>query len=598
MKTSALYKLDPVSEEKELIVILGENTFIGKSTQADVKLRDMRCSGIHALLTQNTDRNFTLIDLNSHFGTYVEGEKISEISLSVGDSFNIGSSFFKIEQGRGFEKLKKVSRLRSYKERESRKQKNKKRFFDLFPRRKLLEVSLFWGDELLDIKTFSKRTKITLGSKQDDTFSASFSGPRFKNKSLKIAKYGLLGLKLFVPIEATGIVWRGNNTHSLDSMRLADPKTNYLKDLKLLLKKEDRADIQFKELSLSFRFVKPPMRLGRSLVPRFSIRSVQVLGIFLFVYAIMFVLLSLTKVNDENKKIKIPKKIQKVLFNAGIEEAQKRRIAAIGQILQNLQKGRARAEEGKATPKRTLPKAKKQIVKKIAKPKIRVKKKVVRKIAKVDKKVALNKVKKSVAPTEVVPKIDFEQTEVASIANEFSKLDTLMKEKNPGNTSMALVGGHYARGKEGLGAGGGGKSVGIGQLKGVDAGGALGSKDYGLDASFGRELKVEQEKEIIILGGLDPDIIAAVIKRYLPQIRNCYEQQLVLNPRLRGKVTVSFLIGGKGSVDTSKVFNTTLKSVEAENCMIQKILTWKFPKPRGGGKVGVKYPFLLQSTRE
>ena len=27
-----------------------------------------------------------------------------------------------------------------------------------------------------------------------------------------------------------------------------------------------------------------------------------------------------------------------------------------------------------------------------------------------------------------------------------------------------------------------------------------------------------------------------------------------------------------------------------------KIMGWKFPKPRGGGTVGVKYPFLLMST--
>src|SRR5690606_9522622 len=107
---------------------------------------------------------------------------------------------------------------------------------------------------------------------------------------------------------------------------------------------------------------------------------------------------------------------------------------------------------------------------------------------------------------------------------------------------------------------------------------------------------IAEEEEVIILGGLDPDVIAAIIKRYLSQIRNCYEQQLVTHPNLKGKVAVSFVIGGDGTVRKADIAETTLNNAATESCILSKIRTWKFPKPLGGGSVGVKYPFLLMSN--
>ncbi|MFK8138055.1 MAG: AgmX/PglI C-terminal domain-containing protein [Bdellovibrionales bacterium] len=104
-----------------------------------------------------------------------------------------------------------------------------------------------------------------------------------------------------------------------------------------------------------------------------------------------------------------------------------------------------------------------------------------------------------------------------------------------------------------------------------------------------------QEKEILLDGGLDREVIAAVIRKNIGEIRYCYERQLSADKDLQGKVKVEFTIDAKGSVARQTVKDTTLKSAKVEGCILRRIAGWKFPKPKGGTKVLVAYPFLFKS---
>jgi hypothetical protein len=44
------------------------------------------------------------------------------------------------------------------------------------------------------------------------------------------------------------------------------------------------------------------------------------------------------------------------------------------------------------------------------------------------------------------------------------------------------------------------------------------------------------------------------------------------------------------------VRESTLKNDAVEQCIIDRIKTWKFPAPAGGGVVTVNYPFIFKST--
>ncbi len=103
------------------------------------------------------------------------------------------------------------------------------------------------------------------------------------------------------------------------------------------------------------------------------------------------------------------------------------------------------------------------------------------------------------------------------------------------------------------------------------------------------------DEESVIEGGLDREVIAAIIKESLGQIRYCYERHLSANPDLSGKVQVKFTIGATGMVTAQEIGTTTLKNAMVEGCILRRVARWKFPQPKGGTSVVVTYPFLFKA---
>lgn len=124
-------------------------------------------------------------------------------------------------------------------------------------------------------------------------------------------------------------------------------------------------------------------------------------------------------------------------------------------------------------------------------------------------------------------------------------------------------------------------------------GGQAGYGELSLVGSSGSSF-VPLGSEATVEGGLDRDMIAAVIQKNMGQVRFCYEQGLQMNPQLTGRLAVDFTINGSGSVETSKVGNSTLNAQAVEQCILMRLKTWKFPSPAGGVVVKVSYPFLLK----
>lgn len=151
-----------------------------------------------------------------------------------------------------------------------------------------------------------------------------------------------------------------------------------------------------------------------------------------------------------------------------------------------------------------------------------------------------------------------------------------------GDKAGSESGTHRIGGIGTIGKGGGSSAVaGIGGL----AVGAAGSASVGV---------LEEETEIE--GGLDKDVIARVIQSQLGEIRYCYERQLSAEPDLYGKVILRFAIDANGIVNSQKIGLSTLKSAMVEGCILRRVTSWKFPKPKGGTTVLVSYPFLFKST--
>jgi TonB family protein len=158
-------------------------------------------------------------------------------------------------------------------------------------------------------------------------------------------------------------------------------------------------------------------------------------------------------------------------------------------------------------------------------------------------------------------------------------------------------GGFGGLGLKGTGSGGGGmgNTIGVGGLGTRGRGG--GQYGYGTGVAKIRD-RGERNVNIsvgqpIIMGSLSMEIIRQVINSHRDQIKYCYEQALTRNPKLGGKVAIRFTISPKGYVTQATVSQTTMNNSSMEGCVTQKIRTWKFPEPKGGGIVIVNYPFIF-----
>lgn len=174
-----------------------------------------------------------------------------------------------------------------------------------------------------------------------------------------------------------------------------------------------------------------------------------------------------------------------------------------------------------------------------------------------------------------------------------------------GNMFGPVVGDSYGLGGLGIrgsgsGGGGSGETIGIGAVGTKGRGGGMGSYGTGvggLGAKSDRPVNV-QTGNAVVMGSIDKELIRKVIQEHAAQILFCYEQQLALNPRLQGKVSVKWVINADGSASSPQIdaSATTLDDPKVHECMMARITSWLFPKPKGGGIAVITYPWILRAT--
>jgi TonB family protein len=99
----------------------------------------------------------------------------------------------------------------------------------------------------------------------------------------------------------------------------------------------------------------------------------------------------------------------------------------------------------------------------------------------------------------------------------------------------------------------------------------------------------------IVDEGLTREEVGEVIHRHLSEIRYCYESAMLRSPDIEGKLMVAFTINAAGAVKTAEAKSSTLPDPRLDDCIIRRLNTWPFPKPRGGVEVSVTYPFIFKT---
>jgi len=153
------------------------------------------------------------------------------------------------------------------------------------------------------------------------------------------------------------------------------------------------------------------------------------------------------------------------------------------------------------------------------------------------------------------------------------------------------------RGDFGLGSSDSAESVQIARLGQISGDGYTGDLGVKLAGQTSSAIQLAR-KEVEIRGALDPAIIRQIIEERLSEIRYCYETALLKNTGLEGKIAASWTIMGDGSVGNLASDSEQIRQDVLHPCIRQQISRWKFPAPKGGGVVHVKYPFVFNPLGE
>lgn len=192
-----------------------------------------------------------------------------------------------------------------------------------------------------------------------------------------------------------------------------------------------------------------------------------------------------------------------------------------------------------------------------------------------------------------IPKLN----DKASSQNLSAAMSNIKGVRVPGASGFkvsGLIGKGPSSGVQIGGAAGGLETSGINSVirKTGGVGGLTGKKDRRIR---GRVAALKQRSKVKGQGQLSREEIQKVINQGISQIQYCYEKQLRTTPNLHGKVVLEWTIKPDGRVGVVKSAQSTLQSAAAINCMMGKVKSWRFPKPRGNGSVIVTYPFIFNT---
>jgi hypothetical protein len=92
-------------------------------------------------------------------------------------------------------------------------------------------------------------------------------------------------------------------------------------------------------------------------------------------------------------------------------------------------------------------------------------------------------------------------------------------------------------------------------------------------------------------GGLEKEVIRAVVRRHLGEVQACYQALVDREPEQTGRIRTQFTIGPDGHVPTAAVVEDTLYDEGVKSCIERAIASWRFPRPVPPGPLVVIYPF-------
>jgi hypothetical protein len=95
-----------------------------------------------------------------------------------------------------------------------------------------------------------------------------------------------------------------------------------------------------------------------------------------------------------------------------------------------------------------------------------------------------------------------------------------------------------------------------------------------------------------LLGEVDKKLIEAVVEKNHLQLQVCFERALKRDRSIQGKMEWQWVLTTRGEIVDLNLVSSTIRSPQMTNCVKEKILSWRFPKPKKGS-IEITYPFFF-----
>lgn len=605
--------------------LIGEHTFqrdvinIGKLSRSHLRLDDDNISRMHAVVEVTRTGEVDIADLGSTNGTFLNGEKISRARLRDGDEVSLGGTRLVVQialpqaettapaKGAGTgRKAPKAPRRRKLPPALNPDVYLEQKPIDEGTGKFGLEIGVFLGESLMDVRHFRTPTTVTVG----EDLRSSYKVPQ---EILTTGRYELVkpqgnGFALNIGLEAFGgAVHAGGRTMALAEARSSGVAPGGM----LPLDQDTRAKLELGNLTFLIGYQPLPKRPKVGLLRQINVQEQIYLALSVILHLAFLILLSLIP-EEQLRATKDPRKEKSSLIQA---------IQVAEQEKKKEEEEEAKEEEKKIPDFEVEDKEMKVEVaeEETPAPPIEVEKKEKKPDQSLTSKLTPKEVKernKQIVQNAGLNKV-LNQTDL--LANVMGGTNQYLGDAKKGmkilgsnaagenydSGSMNPFGGELAQGGPGGTGGFAGNLSTLGGGTGGPGGGGmvagLGKEAAGGDRKVNVAFKDTTQKikvtvaDVSVSGELDKATVRRVIQSYLGQIKWCYQKELQKNPDLGGKVVLSFLIAANGSTVNPKVSLNTMSTPEVGSCIAQKATRWKFPSPRNGGVVKVSYPFLFKS---
>ncbi|WP_257446622.1 AgmX/PglI C-terminal domain-containing protein [Archangium lipolyticum] len=597
-----------------------ESVIVGSGAQAAVKIPDPRVSNLHVMLKVEATGSVTAIDLGSESGTQVGGQRVvGPRTLASGDVLMVGGSRVEVlfgdeglppppagaeVNGAALQGSVLVPRapearqpvvppgLRNRAAPGSRARVIPQQVRQVRSRvaahmqeplpaeaqptkdEKVLQVCLLWGDQILAVQHFRDAVPVTIGEGKKNFFHV-FDSEVGARHVLAVARGELY--ELHVPQRAGVIVTRNGDVRTKDSLRAEGKLTASGGEHAYTLGLHDRAEVSLGTLTFVVRYVKPSPAVAVNTLEEADFTWFKIAGITLVAAGAVLAAILLTPRSEKPSDDDIfqsQQRVAKLLVKPSKPVDVKR-----FQMKGAEEGAKAKGEEGKF--------GKEEAKKAEADPS-----KPGTPIVDKTKREKDRQVVGKVGLLGAFKGLKGGASEVFGPGGLGTGINNALGGLKSG-AGMGDAQGVGGLGSRGQGTGGGGTALGLGGL-GTKGNGRGAGDGGGIDLTGrGKTITKIVPGKTTVIGGLDKDVIAKIIRSHQNEIKYCYETELNKNPSLAGKVAVAFTIDPAGGVSEANVTETTLNNSTAENCMLSRIRRWKFPEPKGGGVVAVTYPWLF-----